>query len=144
MYTSKLLKKSLLLMFIVLCVFCLAASVSALSDNPAGEPVILTREASGESDNYGENGLNSPVQSTSLAGIASASGSETYVFVTKWGTNGSVNGEFYYPYGVAVDSSGNVYVADTNNNRIQKFDSTGNFITKWGTGGSGDRQFNSP
>ena len=33
--------------------------------------------------------------------------------------------------GIAVDSSGNVYVADTWNNRIQKFDSDGNFITKW-------------
>ena len=28
--------------------------------------------------------------------------------------------QFYYPYGVAVDSSGNVYVADSNNHRIRK------------------------
>jgi DNA-binding beta-propeller fold protein YncE len=31
------------------------------------------------------------------------------------------DGQFWHPYGVAVDSSGNVYVADTDNNRIQKF-----------------------
>ena len=37
--------------------------------------------------------------------------------------------------GVATDSSGNVYVADIDNNRIQKFDSNGNFITKWGSNG---------
>ncbi|MBL8994484.1 MAG: hypothetical protein JNM63_14160 [Spirochaetia bacterium] len=30
---------------------------------------------------------------------------------------------------VAVDGSGNVFVADTGNNRIQKFDSSGNFLT---------------
>lgn len=36
------------------------------------------------------------------------------------------------PCGIAVDSAGNVYVADTNNARIQKFDSSGKFITKWG------------
>ena len=28
--------------------------------------------------------------------------------------------QFYYPSGVAVDSSGNVYVADADNNRIRK------------------------
>ena len=33
-------------------------------------------------------------------------------FITKWGSHGSGDGQFYYPNGVAVDSSGNVYVAD--------------------------------
>jgi len=37
-----------------------------------------------------------------------------------------------------------VYVADNNNQRIQKFDSSGAFLTKWGTPGSGDGQFNTP
>jgi DNA-binding beta-propeller fold protein YncE len=36
------------------------------------------------------------------------------------------------------------YVADWDNNRIQKFDSNGNFITKWGTVGTGDGQFMNP
>jgi DNA-binding beta-propeller fold protein YncE len=31
------------------------------------------------------------------------------------------DGQFMTPTGVATDGSGNVYVADTNNNRIQKF-----------------------
>ena len=69
---------------------------------------------------------------------------ETYMFVTKWGSSGSGDGQFNYPYGVAVDSSGNVYVADTTNNRIQKFSSEGTFITKWGSVGSGDGQFYYP
>jgi tripartite motif-containing protein 71 len=46
------------------------------------------------------------------------------------------------PNSVAVDSSGNVYVADTNNHRIQKFTSTGQFITEWGSYGTADGQFN--
>ena len=54
-------------------------------------------------------------------------------FITKWGSNGTDNGNFRSPTGIAVDSSDNVYVADNFNNRIQKFDSDGNFITKWGS-----------
>jgi len=72
------------------------------------------------------------------------SGSETYVFVTKWGSSGSGDGQFDYPHGVAVDSSGNVHVGDSDNNRIQKFSSTGSFLTKWGSQGSGDGQFDYP
>lgn len=56
---------------------------------------------------------------------------ETYQFVTKWGTQGTGDGQFYYPRGIAVDSSGYVYVMDRLNNRMQKFDSNGNFVTKW-------------
>jgi DNA-binding beta-propeller fold protein YncE len=65
-------------------------------------------------------------------------------FITKWGNSTDGDGEFSNPQGVATDSSGNVYVADTWNHRIQKFDPSGGFITKWGNPGSGDGQFISP
>jgi sugar lactone lactonase YvrE len=42
-------------------------------------------------------------------------------FITKWGSSGSGEGQFNRPENVAVDSSGNVYVGDTSNNRIQVF-----------------------
>ncbi len=41
-------------------------------------------------------------------------------------------GEFNNPNGVAIDATGNVYVADYLNNRIQKFGPTGNFLLAWG------------
>jgi YYY domain-containing protein len=37
------------------------------------------------------------------------------------------------PGGIAVDSASNVYVADTWNHRIQKFDKDGKFLLRWGS-----------
>ncbi len=67
----------------------------------------------------------------------------------KWGSAGSGDGQFSFidfsgEDAVIVDSSDNVYVADDYNNRIQKFDSSGNFILKWGSSGEGDGQFVRP
>ncbi len=42
---------------------------------------------------------------------------------------------FIEPWGVGVDSLGNVYVADTWNHRVQKFDARGNFLLEWGSSG---------
>ncbi len=65
-------------------------------------------------------------------------------YYTKWGEYGSGNGQFNSPYGIAVDNSGNVYVADSGNHCIQKFNSDGDFITKWGENGPGNGQFDFP
>ncbi len=51
---------------------------------------------------------------------------------------------FKFPKGVAVDSSGYVYVADDGNCRVQKFDSNGNFISEWRHKGSKEGEFKFP
>ncbi len=48
------------------------------------------------------------------------------------GTGGGLGGELNGPNGVATDAAGNVYVADLTNQRIDKFDSSGNFLRAWG------------
>ena len=75
---------------------------------------------------------------------SAANAQETYNYVTQWGGKGSSNGQFDVPSGVAVDSSGNVFVADSNNSRIQKFDNNGNFLTSWGSKGADSGQFSLP
>ena len=50
----------------------------------------------------------------------------------KAGIAGDRAGEFNFPKGVATDAAGNVYVSDLENNRIQKFDSSGHFLRAFG------------
>jgi len=69
---------------------------------------------------------------------------EDQLSILEWGSKGSENGKFEIPHSIAFDLLGNVYVTDTDNDRVQKFTSNGTFITKWGTEGSRDGQFLKP
>jgi DNA-binding beta-propeller fold protein YncE len=64
--------------------------------------------------------------------------------ITTWGSKGSEDGEFNYPQAVAVDADGFVYIAETNNARIQKFQPDGVFVSKWGSSGSSYGQYSIP
>ena len=62
--------------------------------------------------------------------------------VRKFGSNGSDNGQFKNPHGVAFDNHHHLYVAD--NHRVQKFDTNGNYLLQFGSEGASDGQLNSP
>ena len=64
--------------------------------------------------------------------------------LVKWGTKGQEPGQFWNPWGITVDRDGFVYVTDTGNHRVQKFDRDGNFETQWGGFGGARGQFNFP
>ncbi len=49
------------------------------------------------------------------------------------GTNGTQPGQFQRPRGIAVAADGSLYVADTNNHRIQHIDRQGNTLHVWGS-----------
>jgi DNA-binding beta-propeller fold protein YncE len=53
-------------------------------------------------------------------------------------------GRFSFPTYVAVDAAGNVYVSDTLNSRVQKFDPEGNFVTSFGQLGTNWGEFDKP
>ena len=85
-------------------------------------------------------------------------GTATYTppeFALKWGTPGDGPGEFAAPEGIAIGPNGRIYVADTNNHRVQVFSSEGEFLFEWGSfcdleteegcrGEDGAGQFNAP
>jgi tripartite motif-containing protein 2/3/tripartite motif-containing protein 71 len=60
------------------------------------------------------------------------------------GKQSGKNGLFSYPSGVACDSTGNVYVADSGNNRIQVFTADMKFQRKFGCRGEGDGELDWP
>lgn len=57
---------------------------------------------------------------------------------------GEVPGSFLFPTYVNVDAQGNIYVADTLNSRVQKFDPDGKFIMAYGKRGNAFGQFDKP
>ncbi|MHC4400106.1 MAG: 6-bladed beta-propeller [Planctomycetota bacterium] len=69
-------------------------------------------------------------------------------FITKWrvakweAQHG--DRDLYKLSGIAVDRSGNVYVADADNHRVKKYRSDGVFVAEWGTKGTDDGQFTYP
>jgi uncharacterized protein (TIGR03663 family) len=61
-----------------------------------------------------------------------------------WGSAGSSVGQLLAPKGLAADAAGNIYVADSANNRVVVFDANGAFLRQWGSLGSGEGQFSEP
>ena len=75
-------------------------------------------------DRVDSSGIISTIAGTGIAGYSGDNGAAT-------------DAQLYNPKGVAVDSSGNIYIADSSNHRIRKVDSSGNISTIAGTGTAG-------
>ena len=90
------------------------------------------------------------IHAVCVAAVVAALGSIAMagpIYIESFGSLGDGDGQFQDPFGVAVDSAGNVYVADTYNNRIQKFSQSGGSMShEWsfGSQGNADGQFDRP
>ncbi|MGA1844621.1 MAG: NHL repeat-containing protein [bacterium] len=65
-------------------------------------------------------------------------------FVKEVGEVGFENGQFRYPYGIAMDQHGKIYVVDVLNTRVQVFDFQGEFLRSIGEWGIEKGQFFRP
>ncbi len=65
-------------------------------------------------------------------------------YSSQFGGSGTGNGQMKSPAGIAMDSSGDLWVADTANHRVQEFSSTGSYMGQFGSEGTGNGQFKEP
>jgi DNA-binding beta-propeller fold protein YncE len=60
--------------------------------------------------------------------------------IRSWGSRGEGKGQFKGPRGIAISVKGEVYVADTKNDRIQVFDEKGGYLQQWDLGERGSNK----
>lgn len=84
-----------------------------------------------------------PLVSLIALGAAGA-GAQAPAYVLEWGSSGGAPGQLSGHHGIEVAANGNVYVADTDNDRVQVFDANGALLFAFGSGGSGPGQFDTP
>lgn len=68
--------------------------------------------------------------------------SSTGTWNSNFGSYG--NREFQDTHGVAVDSTGNIYISSYQDKEVRKFDKNYQFVKRFGTAGTGNGQFNGP
>ena len=121
-----------------------AVKFANTSDDPSTSPRSVTFKVSdGDSDS------NVATRTIAVGAVndgpaLSPGGGTGFNFQFKWGMVGSLDGQMNYPYDMAKDSAGNLYVVEASNARVQKFSPTGAFLAKWGGNGSANGQFNWP
>jgi len=82
--------------------------------------------------------LNSEIKKVTPAGVVSVVAGTVLSSFPATPVNGpAASATFHFPAGVAVDASGNLYVADTNDNMIRKITSNGTVSTLAGSGSAG-------
>jgi RTX calcium-binding nonapeptide repeat (4 copies)/NHL repeat len=155
-----------------ICTSSCQAGIPGAGDGQFNDPRRVAVDAGGNV--YVSDSSNNRIEKFSSSGTflstwgwGVADGSNAFQICTsscQAGIHGSGDGQLWTPQGVAVSSSGNVYVADWNNDRVQEFSSSGAFLRTWGWGvddgsnalqictsscqagisGAGDGQFDGP
>ena len=58
-------------------------------------------------------------------------------YVAQFGAYRGGHGKLDWPEDLTIDSKGNIWIADTFNDRVQKFSATGEYLSQFGSWGTG-------
>jgi RHS repeat-associated protein len=84
------------------------------------------------------------VTETRTPGAGAPGEEQGYSFAQQFGKAGSESGQLKEPQSIAVNSSGDEYVLDTGNSRIEEFNSKGTLVRTIGKSGTGAGSFKEP
>ena len=106
---------------------------TSVTVDPAGLKLTTTTVYNPRTGAVVETGTPSGVQEKEIAEQPTYSGS--------FGSYGSGSGELLEPSDLATDAAGDVWVADTENSRLEEWNSRGEFVRSVGSHGTGNGQF---
>ena len=89
-------------------------------------------------------GVRVAIAACAVLGLCAAPAGAAFELGSQCGTQGSGDGQFESPEGIGAGVTNDVYVGDTGNDRIQRFDADGAFMGKWGSFGGTNGRFSRP
>ena len=116
-----------------------AAVVGSFNGITLSNPTGIAIDASNNVDVV-DTGNNRVVQFSSTGAATTSFNSATNNYFSGNGAGGALSN----PTGIAVDSSGNIWVVDTGNNRVVKFNSSGVYQAAYGSLGAAAGKYNTP
>jgi DNA-binding beta-propeller fold protein YncE/4-amino-4-deoxy-L-arabinose transferase-like glycosyltransferase len=107
---------------------------------PEGDQALLDPQS------WGNNLTNPPNPSTGPVGPGEPADMPVIEAKLLWRTGecGSGDGQFQTPHGISADPAGNIWVADTGNQRIVELNPEGKFVRSFGHSGNSVGKFTSP
>jgi RHS repeat-associated protein len=108
------------------------------------KPTAVTTEPNGldlKHETLYEESTGNVIETKTPGGTTKA---EPPVYASTLGSYGSGNGQLNSPEGVAMAANGDLWIADTNNHRVEELSPSGSYVTKFGSFGTGEGEFSEP
>jgi sugar lactone lactonase YvrE len=82
--------------------------------------------------------------SSEASAVVTSGRPQGLIYVSQFGSEGSGDGQFNHPGGIAIGPSGDLFVLDQGNDRVEVFSESGEYLRQFGSEGSGNGQMSSP